>query len=161
MAYLLDANVSIEAKNRYYSFDFCPAFWDWMIAKNAEDQVFSIKEAGNKSESGGNDLPNWIGEFGDLVKPIPEVLGAFGRVDDWAITQNYAFVAVKTFMEAADCFVAHAFEGGHEVVTFNILFGSKKRIKIPNACIALGVKRVTPFELLRRERARFALGEAA
>ena len=26
--YLLDANVFIEAKNRYYGFDFCPAFWD-------------------------------------------------------------------------------------------------------------------------------------
>jgi len=25
MAYLLDANVFIEAKNRYYGLDFCPA----------------------------------------------------------------------------------------------------------------------------------------
>lgn len=31
MQYLLDANVFIEAKNRYYGFDFCPAFWNWLI----------------------------------------------------------------------------------------------------------------------------------
>mgnify|MGYP006298525777 CR=1 FL=1 len=31
MAYLLDANVFIEAKNRYYGMDFCPAFWDWLL----------------------------------------------------------------------------------------------------------------------------------
>lgn len=27
MAYLLDADVLIQAKNRHYGFDFCPAFW--------------------------------------------------------------------------------------------------------------------------------------
>ena len=30
MAYLLDTNVFIQAKNLYYGFDFCPAFWDWL-----------------------------------------------------------------------------------------------------------------------------------
>jgi hypothetical protein len=34
MAYLLDANVFIQAKNLYYGLDFCPAFWDWLIAHN-------------------------------------------------------------------------------------------------------------------------------
>ena len=33
MAYLLDANVFISAKNLHYGFDFCPAFWDWIIAR--------------------------------------------------------------------------------------------------------------------------------
>ena len=31
MAYLLDANVFISAKNLHYGFDFCPAFWDWLM----------------------------------------------------------------------------------------------------------------------------------
>ena len=31
MAYLLDANVFIAAKNLHYGFDFCPAFWDWLV----------------------------------------------------------------------------------------------------------------------------------
>ena len=35
MAYLLDANVFISAKNLHYGLDFCPAFWDWIIATNA------------------------------------------------------------------------------------------------------------------------------
>jgi len=30
--------------------------------------------------------------------------------------------------------------------------------KIPDACIGLGIKCMTPFEMLRRERARFVLG---
>jgi hypothetical protein len=32
MAYLLDANVFIAAKNLHYGLDFCPAFWDWLVA---------------------------------------------------------------------------------------------------------------------------------
>jgi Domain of unknown function (DUF4411) len=34
MAYLLDADVFIQAKNLHYGLDFCPAFWDWLIAVN-------------------------------------------------------------------------------------------------------------------------------
>jgi len=31
MPYLLDSNVFIEAKNKYYRFSLCPGFWDWLI----------------------------------------------------------------------------------------------------------------------------------
>ena len=30
--------------------------------------------------------------------------------------------------------------------------------KIPNACVGLGIKCMTPFAMLRHERARFVLG---
>ena len=33
MSYLLDANIFIQAKNLYYGFDFCPAFWEWLVKK--------------------------------------------------------------------------------------------------------------------------------
>ena len=32
MKYLLDSNVFIEAKNRYYAFDICPGFWEGWTA---------------------------------------------------------------------------------------------------------------------------------
>ncbi len=34
MSYLLDANVLIAAKRLHYGFDFCPAFWDWLVQQN-------------------------------------------------------------------------------------------------------------------------------
>jgi hypothetical protein len=40
MAYLLDANVFIQAKNLHYGLDFCPAFWDWLIRHNTAGRVF-------------------------------------------------------------------------------------------------------------------------
>ena len=49
MAYLLDANVFISAKNLHYGFDFCPAFWDWITANNASGRIYSIREGGRRS----------------------------------------------------------------------------------------------------------------
>ena len=30
MAYLLDSDVFIRAKNDHYGFDLCPGFWEWL-----------------------------------------------------------------------------------------------------------------------------------
>ena len=43
------------------------------------------------------------------------------------------------------------------MVTHEVVAPSAKRIKIPNACLGLGVKYVTPFTMLRTEKARFVL----
>ena len=67
-------------------------------------------------------------------------------------------------MQGADCYlVADALESGYEVVTLETLSQPTaiKRIKIPNVCNAFDVNYVTPFEVLRRERAHFVLGSAA
>ena len=48
MGYLLDANVFIQAKNLHYGFDFCPAFWDWLLAGNNAGNVFSIEKVGDE-----------------------------------------------------------------------------------------------------------------
>ncbi|MBF0147506.1 MAG: DUF4411 family protein [Magnetococcales bacterium] len=37
--YLLDSNVFIEAKNRYYAFDICPGFWEWMNDSGSKKHI--------------------------------------------------------------------------------------------------------------------------
>jgi len=54
--------------------------------------------------------------------------------------------------------IAQAHAAGQIVVTHEVPSASKRRIKIPDACIGLGIKFMTPYEMLRRERARFVLG---
>lgn len=78
------------------------------------------------------------------------------------MAQDYDQAAVSTFLQVADYYlVAHALAHGHTVVTHEIASASTKKIKIPNACIGLGIKCMTPFEMLRRERARFVLGQSS
>jgi hypothetical protein len=46
------------------------------------------------------------------------------------------------------------------VVTHEVPANSPKKIKIPNACVGLGIRFMTPYQMLRAERARFVLGSA-
>ena len=161
MAYLLDANVFIQAKNLHYGLDFCLAFWDWLIVQNAERRVFSIERVGDEIEAGADELATWAVDrgLGFFVKPDAEMLPALGSVSAWATGQHYEPAAVNTFLQVADYYlVAQSLAHGHTVVTHEIASTSTKRIKIPDACISLGIKCMTPFEMLRRERARFVLG---
>jgi hypothetical protein len=65
MTYLLDANIFIQAKNLHYGFDFCPAFWDWLIEKNAAGVVASIEKVGDELQAGADSLADWVKERGD------------------------------------------------------------------------------------------------
>jgi hypothetical protein len=164
MAYLLDANVFIQAKNLHYGLDFCPAFWDWLIEQNEAERVFSIEKVGDELEAGADELADWATERGRdfFLKPDTPILPALGKVSNWATTEDYEPAAVNTFLQVADYYlVAHALAHGHTVVTHEIAAASTKRIKIPNACIGLGIKCMTPYAMLRHERARFVLGEPA
>ena len=161
MSYLLDSDVFIQAKNLHYGLDFCPAFWDWLIESNATGLVISTEKVGDEIEAGGDELSAWAAARGPafFVKPDAAILPALGTVSTWATGQNYEPAAVNTFLQVADFYlVAHALAHRHTVVTHEIASASTKKIKIPNVCIVFGVKCVTPFEMLRRERARFVLG---
>lgn len=160
MAYLLDANVFIAAKNQYYGFDICPGFWDWLTWKNQEGAVYSVESVWNELRAADDELSTWASERGAdfFLRPVADVFPCFNEVSDWANSQTYDQAAVNTFLQAADYFlVAQAKAWGHTVVTLEISRQSQKRIKIPNACVGLGVPYMTPFQMLRIERARFVL----
>ena len=164
MAYLLDANVFIQAKNLHYGFDFCPAFWDWLIRAHAARTVFSIEMVGDELTAGTDALAEWADERGPsfFVPPDPTVEPALRQVSAWVAGQpNYEPAAVSTFLQKADhMVVAHALAHGHTVVAHEKPENSRRIVKIPSPCVALGVKYVTPYQMLRQERARFHLGPA-
>lgn len=159
--YLLDSNVFIQAKNLHYGFDFCPAFWEWLINQNAVGNVASIDKVAGELKAGDDDLSVWADSRGDafFLKPDDAVLPALSRVSAWATGQNYEPAAIATFLQIADYWlVAHALAHGFAVVTHEVPSNSTQKIKIPNACVGLGLTCVSPYEMLRRERARFVLG---
>jgi Domain of unknown function (DUF4411) len=161
MAYLLDSNVFIQAKNLHYGLDFCPAFWDWLIQRNTAKLVFSIEKVGDEIDAGDDALSEWASQRGPafFLKPDSAMLPSLGRVSTWVTEQAYEPAAVNTFLQVADYYlVAHALTHGHSLVTHEVPSASTKRVKIPNACLGLGIKCMTPFEMLRREGARFVLG---
>lgn len=159
MAYLLDADVFIQAKNLHYGFDFCPAFWDWLDDAHARGVVYSVEKVDDELVDG--DLRPWADEHGAgfFLPPDEAVLESLRQTAQWANAAGYEPTAVNTFLQVADYYlVAHALAYDHTVVTHEVPSNSTKKIKIPDACIGIGVKCVTVFSMLRTERARFVLG---
>ena len=162
MSYLLDANVFMAANNLHYGLDFCPAFWDWLIRENANQNVFSIEKVGDEIEAGGDELSEWAKDVGVslFLKPDADVLSGMGRVSQWVTENGYTPAAVNTFLQVADYWlIAHALAHGHTVVTHEKPADTPHKVKIPNVCVGLGIKVMTPFEMLRYEQARFVLGK--
>ena len=162
--YLLDANIFIQAKNLHYGFDFCPAFWDWLIARNKAGMAASIEKVGDELQAGGDDLSTWADQRGRgfFMPPDDAVLPALRQVSTWATGQSYEPAAIATFLQVADYWLlAQALAHGFTIVTHEVPSESTRKIKIPNACIGLGIACLSPYEMLRRERARFVLGGAS
>ena len=161
--YLLDSNIFIQAKNLHYGFDFCPAFWDWLDVKNQEGSVASIDRVQDELHEIQDELSEWAATKGEafFLAPDDAIVPALSEVSTWASSQNYEPAAISTFLQVADYWlVAHAKAHDFIVVTHEVPSNSVQKIKIPNACIGLTIKCISPYEMLRRERATFVLGKS-
>jgi hypothetical protein len=158
--YLLDANVFIQAKNLHYGFDFCPAFWEWLVKQHEAETVFSVEKVLDELKAGADPLSEWAEARPDFfVKPDEAVVPSLQTVSNWAAGAGYEPAAVTTFLQVGDYYlVAQAHAHKFTVVTHEVPANSSKKIKIPNACIQLGIKCMSPYEMLKVERAKFVLG---
>ncbi len=160
MAYLLDTNVFITARNRHYGRDFCPGFWDWLVAAHSAGIVQSVERVATELRNTDDELKTLANQWGRafFASPNQEDLWAMKRVMDWVRSQDWELSGVDRFSREADSYlISHALTGGHAVVTHEVPSNSKKKIKIPNVCKGLGVKCMDPFDMLRMENVRLVL----
>jgi len=161
VTYLLDANVFIQAKNLHYGLDFCPAFWQWLLDNHAAGRVFSIDKVADEIAAGDDELTDWMRNHGNdlFVKTGAAVAAQLGAVSTWATQQQYEPAAISTFLQVADYYlIAHALADGHVVVTHEVPANSREAHQ-DSECLHRPESALhTPYEMLRRERARFVLG---
>lgn len=158
--YLLDSDVFISSKRHYYDMKFCPAFWDWLIRENKAGKLFSIDKV-RKEFKGHDELVHWAAEEGQILfepSSAEDIHPAMRELNKWIDTNNYKDDERKKFWEGADGYLVCC---GRTypciVVTLEVSAPAGNRIKIPDACKALGVECITTFDMLRRENARFIL----
>lgn len=161
MKYLLDSDVLIQAKNRHYGFDICPGFWDWIDSAHTYQRVFSVERVHEEVCAGNDELAKWAQDRHSLfLGPDQSVARALRTVAEWvnASVPAYTTAAVAEFFDAADYYlVAHALAHGFVVVTAEVRADTVNKVKIPNACGALGIRYVDLFTMLRAEGARFVV----
>lgn len=156
--YLLDANVLIEAHQRYYAFDIAPSFWQNLNKLAEEEKILSIDRIREEISNGNKDDPldtwansefdKWFASTNDV-----KVFASYGKIIDWVSKQSqYNEYAKSEFANVADSWLlAYAFSYNHTIVTHEAYSPhSKKRVLIPNVCVAFGIPYIDTFGMLRK-----------
>lgn len=158
--FVLDANVLMQARREYYHPKYCPGFWEWLRAEHAAGRVFSIEAVRSEIRKGNDNLLELLPARFFLPQP-PELARAWTRLSEWVESLPCTRARKNQFLQAADYeLVAHAMASHDIIVTHEKLAATDQgKIKIPNACLALGPASTGLWDLLRRTNARFVLGQ--
>lgn len=162
--YLLDANVFIEANQRYYPFALCPGFWDFLKIGYKRAEIRSVDRIKDELKKSKDDLSAWIGDAipGTFFVSTSEkrVLDSYRQIVEWVGGEKQYFPAAKDkFYAGADGWlIAYALAHEYTVVTHEALAPeAKNRILIPNVCAEFEIECVNTFEMLTVLGAEFIL----
>ncbi|RJX35049.1 MAG: DUF4411 family protein [Desulfarculus sp.] len=160
--FILDSNVFIEAAQRYYAFDIAPGFWESLIVHSESGQVKSIDKVKGELERGKDQLAAWAkGDFSHAFVSTDEedVIKSYGEVMKWVQSQaQFTDAAKADFASGADGWlVAYVMTRGGVLVTHEIPSPDvKRKVPIPNVCVAFDINFRNTFEMLRFLKVRFS-----
>jgi len=162
--YVLDANVFIEAKDRYYGFPLCPGFWKALTEEHKNKRVYSIDKVRDELSDEGDELSTWAKDTvpKTFFKETQDqaVITAFQEMVAWVNFESQFTSAAKAeFASAADGWViAHAKVNGMIVVTHEEYAPDvKRKVPMPNVCLEFGVDYINTFEMLGDLKVKFIL----
>lgn len=145
MAYIFDTNIFIRSKNEM-PMEIWPTFWRRMTEIINSGQVYSCIKVKEEIDKGNDELTTWIHDNASdsfYFAIDEEVLDKYAETQNWA-QNNTMFndTARQEFATVADAFiVATAAAKDLTLVTYETPNPfSKKRVKIPDACNAMGVR---------------------
>ena len=155
LAYVLDANVFIEASRHYYAFDIAPRFWQILIDHASNGHVLSIDRVKQELDRGKDDLAEWANnDFHEnfVSTEDDDVIAAYRRIMIWSQDNDQFTPSAKAeFANVADGWlVAYALAKQCVVVTREQFDANiRRKVKIPNVCHAFSVKYVDTFQMMR------------
>lgn len=158
--YVYDSNVLIEAKNRFYGFDFCPGFWDAFAHFHQTGALCGVTAVRAELLKGKDDLSEWVGGQLDpsgFHQPDGPTVETFGNFVSWVQLRDVTLAAKHDFQAKADGWIAaRAKQFGAAVVTMEVSRpASRNSIKIPDLCAAHGIRCIDTFGMLRELDIRF------
>ena len=105
--YLIDTNIFIESAYRFYAFDICPGFWDFLDKCSRLDSVKSISKVYDEIISANNDLQN----FKERLKsrgfflPIENITSkSYAEISQTLLTMQYTQKAIQDFSKWSGLF---------------------------------------------------------
>jgi len=151
--YILDANVLIEAKRRYYSFDLCPGFWDSLLHHNSMGNLESIDRVG-KDLSEGDDLDAWKKQSPSFFAPTEgaAISTSYRDINQWVQSQErFSNFEKSRFADDVDAWViAYAKANNATVVTHEVSAPKSTKVKIPDVCNHFNIRYTNTFDMLQK-----------
>lgn len=145
MGYLFDTNIFIRSKNEMPA-DIWPTFWLRIAELIQDGKIFSSIKVKEEIDHGNDELTDWMSCNATETFYFPidsEILSRYSDTQNWAshspvFTEN----ARHEYAEVADAYlVATAAAKNLTLVTYETSDPlCKRKVKIPEACNALGVR---------------------
>ncbi len=160
--FVIDADVFIEAKDRYYAFDIAPVFWDTLIAQVSQGRIRSIDRIKKQLEDGNDELTNWIsrGNLNDAFcsSEQVDVIASYREIMEW-VQNNTQFksAARAAYANDPDAWLIAFAMAKHNVVVTQEEFVAQvqRRVPIPNVCRQFNIEYMDTFAMLRALGVKF------
>jgi hypothetical protein len=160
--YIVDSNFFIQPHRDTYPLDVAVSFWAKVKQLADEGKIVSIDKVKNEIFGKNDDLEKWC--RANLPKDFfketstSDVIIEYVKICSWATSKSgqYTQAALNEFLNAdeADAFVgayALADVKNRIVVTQEVSSPtSKKRVKLPDACIAQSIQCLNTVEMFRK-----------
>ena len=156
--YCLDANVLIQAWQKYYSPKICPNYWDILNHLGQNNKIFLPQMVYEEITRTDDDLAKWL-----KSSSIPEI-----KIDEqvanclksiYAANPSHIQLVDNTKQRSlADPWViAHAMNEGAVIVTKEekVTALNSTKVKIPNVCENMGIRYINDFEFIEEIGLRF------
>lgn len=165
MIYLVDSSCFMTASQTTYPFDVAESFWN-KIAELAQNHAFySIDKVDAEIKANLDQLSKWCDDYLPddffISTETEDVYQKFNELVNWAQNKKIKQVGIDKFIAAdkADIyFVAFASLKPEEytvVTEENSAPGSKKDIKLPDACVEFNVRCINFMTMLRELKVKF------
>ena len=156
--YCLDANVLIQAWQKYYSPKICPSYWDMLNILGANKCILLPEMVYDEIIRTDDDLSKWLKASKIPIRKIDEQVTKCLK-DIYSADPNHKYLVDNTKARSlADPWViAHALRENATVVTKEekITAINTSKIKIPNVCEKMNVLWINDFQFLFELGIRF------
>ena len=156
--YCLDANVLIEAWQKYYSPKFCPDYWNVLNEYGNQGRIFIPEMVYEEITRTEDDLSKWLKQSKIPIRKIDEqVIKCWQAINSKNPLHQNLVDNTKARSLADPWVIAHAINEKATVVTKEekVTALNSNKIKIPNVCDNMGVRWINDFQLIEELNIQF------
>ena len=164
--YCIDANVLIQAWQKYYSPTICPDYWDVLNELGREGRIFIPEEVKNEiivpddNDKSEDDLSKWLKRSSvPIMKPSEATIKCWQTILHANPIHKYLVDNMKGRSLADPWVISHALNNKATVVTKEspiTSLNAKRPVTIPNVCDNMGIRWIDDFAFVKEIGLKFS-----